>query len=373
MAWEFLNGPQQWDQQIARLLQAGRCEEEEPEAEEEAPVFAARRPVEPPEPAPEERPRPGIQCFTAAELAAREEPPCRWTVPELLPSGLALLGGKPKQGKSWLALSLACAVAGKGRFLGQPAETGDVLYLALEDTPRRLKARLDRLRAAGLEGTARLTFAVAWPSLGQGGGAALHQWLNEHLEARLVIIDTLARLRPPQRGKGSVYQEEYDVMAALKQVADRHDVAVLVVHHLRKQGADDEFDTINGTTGLTGAPDTIWILNRLRGRSEATLWVTSRDVEEHQLALRFDAGSCRWHSLGRASEAPMSEQRQAVLNLLALASLTPLQLAEQLGIGHSAAKTMLHRMAADGQVVPHGGRYSLPASAWTGHPDTGEG
>jgi AAA domain-containing protein len=368
MEYPHLQGPQPWDEKIARLLRGGRKEEEEEEPEpepeplpprraaaREAPVYWTPAPVESPPP-------PAIQFYTAADLETLELPPCRWALPELLPAGLTLLGGKPKQGKSWMALALALAVAGGGTFLEQCPVTGDVLYLALEDQPRRLQERLDRLRGAGLVPNQRLVFATEWPSLGEGGGAALEEWLVAHPEARLVIIDTLARVRPPQRGRGNLYLEDYALMNLLKELADRFEVALLVVHHLRKQGADDEFDTISGTTGLTGAADAAWVLQRTRGQREAILWLTGRDVEEQKLSLCFDPDDCLWRLLGTAAEAPggtMSERRQEVLALLAETPLTPRELGERLQIERNAAKALLHRMARDGLVVSESGCYRL--------------
>jgi hypothetical protein len=369
MNFGFLQGEQSWDEKIARMAQAirGRPDEEEEEYEEPEEVPAPRAQ------APEEwAPRPAsswgaaappslpeVEFFTASDLEALELPECRWAVPELLPAGLTLLGGKPKQGNSWLALTLACAVAGGQSFLEQPAETGTVLYLALDDHKRRLQARLDRLQAAGYAPSSRLVFATTWPALTQGGETLLEQWLLDQPDVRLVIVDTLACIRPPQRGRGLLYQEDYEVVRSLKRLADRHDLALLVVHHLRKQSADDEVDTFNGTTGLTGGADAVWVLDRPRGRSEATLSVTSRDLKWQKLALLFDAERCLWMLTGPAPEAPVSGRRREVLALLEHGPLAPRELAERLGIDRNAAKNLLHRMAGDGLVVAEDGYYRL--------------
>jgi RecA-family ATPase len=84
--------------------------------------------------------------FTAAELMAMELPPVRWVIPDILPEGVTFLAGKPKMGKSWMALGLGIAVATGGVALGtKQVEQGEVLYLALEDNRRRIHNRLNKL------------------------------------------------------------------------------------------------------------------------------------------------------------------------------------------------------------------------------------
>lgn len=234
--------------------------------------------------------RPAI--LSAADLAGMAFPEPRWCVPGLLPAGFALLAAKPKVGKSWLALALGVAVASGGRALGGVrVDAGDALYLALEDHPRRLQERLERIGDAW---PARLHLATQWPRLGDGGISALDDWLTAHPQARLVIFDTLARLRPPHSRNGDAYAEDYAVGEAIKKVADDHGVCVLVIHHQRKLAADDAFDSVSGTTGLTGAADATLVLQRDRMTPTATLLLTGRDVLEQELALAWDAATCTW-------------------------------------------------------------------------------
>lgn len=305
----------------------------------------------------------GPRVFTAAELLAREMPPPRWAVEGLLPEGLSLLAGKPKQGKSWMSLGLAVAITGGGRALGRlPATEGEVLYLALEDTARRLKDRLQRL-LAGAPPSSRLTVTTEWPRLGDGGLNALEEWLTARPETRLVVIDTLARVRPARAGNGDRYAEDYQVMAEMKAVADRHQTAILLVHHLRKMSADDPFDTVSGTTALTGAADAALVLQRRRGQAEAGLFLTGRDVEERELALHWDAARCTWTLTGTAEEARRSQERTAILQVLAAsaAPLTPKEVAERLQKPQDAVRRLMWRMEKQGELVsPARGRYSPP-------------
>jgi hypothetical protein len=131
--------------------------------------------------------------------------PVTWTVRGLLPEGLTLLAGKPKMGKSWLALELAVAVATGGVALGQiPIVPGEVFYLALEDNERRLHRRLAQV-VGEVPALRSLSLATDWARLDQGGEEHIADWLRQHPAARLVIVDTLAKVRPPALQRGPLY------------------------------------------------------------------------------------------------------------------------------------------------------------------------
>lgn len=302
--------------------------------------------------------------FTASELMEMELPPVTWTVPDILPEGVTILGGKPKMGKSWMAYGLTVAVTTGGVALGtKPVEQGAALYLALEDNPRRLRKRLGKLLADGTapEG---LHIWTECPKLDEGGVGEIEEWLSEHPDARLVVIDTLAKVRPHQRGQ-NVYQEDYAALEALLPLAAEYGVAILIVHHLRKMDADDPMDTISGSTGLSGGVDGFLILKRDRGKADAYLHVDGRDVEEPaELALRWDANLASWTIAGNADEYRMSEERRAIVGLLERSGepMAPKDIAEALGKRESATKMMLRDMVADRQVVnPQRGQYTLSA------------
>ena len=141
--------------------------------------------------------------------------------PGVIPEGLFLIAARPKMGKSWLMLNLAVAVAAGGRALGQiSVHGGDVLYLALEDTPRRLHLRLVTMLEDGAEAPERLALQTAWPRLDVGGLDGIAAWLGNHRDARLVVVDTLAKVRGRQkRRETSLYDDDYDALAGLKTLA----------------------------------------------------------------------------------------------------------------------------------------------------------
>ena len=194
--------------------------------------------------------------LTALELLGLELPPIRWSVQSLIPEGVTLLAGKPKLGKSWMALGIAIAISTGGVALGtRPVEMGDVLYMALEDNPRRLGKRLEKLLEKLLTGDApeRLHIAFEWSRMDEGGAEALQRWLEAHPNARLVVVDILKRVRPRTSPNRNVYDADYEALEAMQRLAAEYEVSILVVHHLRKLGAADPLDEISGSTGLSGA------------------------------------------------------------------------------------------------------------------------
>ncbi len=231
-------------------------------------------------------------------------------MPDILAEGLNFMAGAPKLGKSWWALGITIAVASGGCALGQiPVERGGVLYLALEDSPRRLKSRLEKM-LAGDPAPAGLHFYTEWDRLSEGGAEAIQTWVEEHPAGRLIIVDVLARVRPRVGDRSDRYLADYEAAQPLKTVADKHGLAVVALHHTRKAGAEDFVETVSGTHGLAAAADTILVCKRARGQADATLHITGRDVEEQDLALRFDGGNGTWTLLGDAAEWALSETRR---------------------------------------------------------------
>jgi hypothetical protein len=240
--------------------------------------------------------------FSAAALQTMTFPPLKFILPDLVPEGATLLVSRPKLGKSWLVLDIAIATAA-GRFtLGTlKPSAGDVLYLALEDGKRRLQRRITKvLPTFSITWPDNLKMATEWPRADQGGLADIERWLQAHPNARLVIVDTLAQFRKLSTGKGQLYPEDYAAISGLQKLASKYNVGIIIVHHDRKSEADDIFDTVSGTLGLTGAADTILIMKRQAGA--VTLYVRGRDIEEAEMAMQFDKSSCRWSILGTAAE-----------------------------------------------------------------------
>lgn len=245
--------------------------------------------------APAEKPAPP-KGVTAADLIAREFSPPRFAIEGLLPEGLTVLGGRPKQGKSWLSLLIGWAVAGRYELDGRGGMPGSVLYLALEDTERRLQGRLRTLAGSlGWEAPGDLMLHTSWPR-SPDGLMPLADWLSARKDEpfRLVIVDTLAKFRTPQKGNGNSYADDYAALGDLKQLLDQYAASGLVIHHTRKLRAEDPFDELSGTLGISGAADTLWILDRERGSDSARLYVTGRDVADATITMTWQKDGCRW-------------------------------------------------------------------------------
>lgn len=301
--------------------------------------------------------------FSAADLMARDLPPVCWAVPGIVPEGVTLLAGKPKLGKSWLALAIARAIAAGGVALGtRPVERGEALYLGLEDNERRLQRRLKKL-LGDEDAPEGLYMATEWPRMDEGGDEALETWCAEHPSLRLVVVDVLKRVRPSVSRFQSVYDADYESLQALHKLAGEYGVAVLCVHHLRKAGADDPMDEISGSTGLSGAADGVLVLKRDRGRGDAYLHVDGRDIEEPaEMALTWNADTACWTLAGDAEQYRLSQTRAEVIEVLGSSEepMTPTEVADALGKSFNTIKQRLWHMSKEGQVLASDGRYSLP-------------
>ena len=299
--------------------------------------------------------------ITAAELQRKEFPPISYVVPGLIPEGLSILAGRPKVGKSWLALDVGIAVAAERVCLGERRPTsGDVLYAALEDNPRRLQRRIDKiLSPVSAEWPKRLTLATTWRRLDKGGVDDVVQWADGVTNPRLCILDILAGVRPIRTRDG--YTEDYESLAALHRMANERGLAVLVLHHTRKMEAEDPIDTISGTLGLAGCADTALVIGR--AAQGTTLYVRGRDIEEAEHAVNFDKHSCRWTILGSAAEVHRSNERGKILDVLVNATelLGPQQISDRAQMKHDNVRYLLGQMAECGEVMKAArGRYYHP-------------
>jgi hypothetical protein len=308
-------------------------------------------------------PAPGYKVFSAAELMARVFPEPKWAVPGLLPEGVNILAGRPKLGKSWLALNIAVAVASGGRALGAiEVEAGEVLYLPLEDGEKRLQYRLGATLAGGAIPES-LYFNTEWPRFDDGGLLMLREWFVDHPKRRLLVIDTLKRVRPRERVNGRLYDGDYDALSPIGDMARQYGVSVLVVHHTRKADSEDPLDLVSGSLGLTGAADGVLVLKRGRGQADAVLHATGRDFEDKEVALRWDFAVTAWTMLGDAAEYQRSNERQQVIDLLKAQRkpLAPKAISDLLGCKPATIRKLLWSMHRDGELYADGkGCYSLP-------------
>jgi hypothetical protein len=302
--------------------------------------------------------------WTDAELMTVEFPPVKWAVPGLLAEGLNMLAGAPKLGKSWMSLGLAAAIANGDPALGSiEVDRGPVLYCALEDTGRRLQRRRRQMLATGGQAAPLLTLETSCPTMTAGGEDVLREWLDENPGARLVIVDTFEKMRGAVVPGASAYTSDYAAGARFKNLADEYGVPFLLIHHVRKQGAEDWQNLVSGTAGLTGAMDATLVLERARGQADGVLHVTGRDVEETDYAMSFDAHSGAWTKLdGPASDHLVADTRADILRLLREhGPLKPARIAEALDANPGTVRQTCKRMADAGQLhKTPGSEYSAP-------------
>lgn len=232
----------------------------------------------------------------------------------LLYAGTYLFVGAPKVGKSFLMAQIGYHVSTGLELWGYPVHQGAVLYLALEDDHRRLQDRLFRM--FGTESADNLYFSIYAKQLGAGLEEQLKWFVQEHSDTRLIIIDTLQKVREPG-GDTYSYASDYEVIAKLKAFADEHGICLLLVHHTRKQQAEDKFDMISGTNGLLGAADGAFLLQKERRTSNtATLDISERDQQDQRLYLTRNEERLIW-TLERAETELWKEPPDPVLAAIA--------------------------------------------------------
>ena len=254
---------------------------------------------------------PTISMSELYENVYQSRPP---VIDGLLYPGTYLFAGSPKVGKSFFMAQLAYHVSTGTPLWDFPVHQGSVLYLALEDDHRRLQKRLYRM--FGAEGTDNLHFAVFAKQLGDGLEEQLKKFLEEHPDTRLVIIDTLQKIRG-EGGEKYSYSNDYEIISRLKKIADDSGICLLLVHHTRKQQADDKFDMISGTNGLLGAADGAFLLQKERRTDgSAILDVAGRDQQDQRMYLTKDRERLVWE-LERLETEPWVEPPDPVLEAVA--------------------------------------------------------
>ena len=231
-----------------------------------------------------------LQLIDLQELLLTPLDETPFLVEDIFPSGVSILAGDEKSGKSWMMLQLAISIATGQDFLDHHVDQGNVLYLSLEDTYARIQKRAFKLTNEVEPGTVMLGI--------QSGtlDSDLLKQLNDAVEnvpgISLIIIDTLQLIR--SNGKDMSYANDYSDVAKLKDFAREHGLSIYLVHHLRKQGdAHNIFNRLNGTKGINGAVDTMVILDKENEySSKAALYVKGRDIQPVEMQIEFK--DCKW-------------------------------------------------------------------------------
>ena len=305
-------------------------------------------------------------------LANTKLPPSQWVVQGILPQGLILFIGKAKTGKSWLTQALALQIAKGLPVLGHfPSNKGEVCVLALEDTPQRFQARMMKLLGGDPHDAPKnATYAIRWPRL-PDCIAPIEKWAESCQSPRLLVIDVLNKMRPrPSKSDtySDAYQKDYAFMQPFHNLAHKHKIAIVMIHHEKKGDSDDDYSRGSGSAALGAAADGLWILNHSeRGENRGSLIVSGRDFESNEFSLEFDKSTGLWRCVGTEKEVKNSETQDRILSVMRSMGrpVSPSEIAAAGEIKISTTKSALYRLMEKGMVtksVTHGYKYVLLAS-----------
>jgi hypothetical protein len=295
-----------------------------------------------------------LEAIDARTIFRSDYPEPEFVIDGLLTKGVTFCCGRPKIGKSWLVLQLALAVARGTRALGKFAirTPGRVIYCGLEEPPRRTSSRLKKFITSDEPYLENIHMVYRLKPLLAGGAAELDEYLTRN-PAELLIIDTYLAVLQASSGK-DLLRSDYREVKILSELAQKHNVAVLVVHHLRKMPAEYALDAVAGTTGLTASADSIWALTR---NAEGTfkLSIQGRDMENRDFELTFGVHDATfgWRITAQGAEIGMSNERKEILLVLEQdAPLTPANIARLLGNKNvNTVRRLIQGLVQDGRVL----------------------
>ncbi len=303
------------------------------------------------------------------DIMEMQLPPARWIIKDLLPEGLTILAGRPKHGKSWLALQMCFSIATGNKFAHYfQVNKGSTLCIALEDNYRRLQGRINVVsNGCGLPDQADIT--IEWPRL-PNAIQPIMEWAEEQRALgkppRLVVIDTLQKIRSTDQGRnGDVYGRDYNDVGSLQKLAAKLGIAIIVIHHLRKADGDDEYDQVSGSAGITGAADSVFILSRpSRAEAKAELLVSGRDIQDNTYKMTLDISNGGWECLGNHDDEFLRVTNEVLKKLNDIGTpIKPSDIAKEIGKNSSYVQKCINYLVEDGFAVRaagHTGKY-LPA------------
>jgi hypothetical protein len=215
-----------------------------------------------------------------------------------------------------MCIDLALSICSGKVFLGRKTHKTEVLYCDLESTRRRPRDRIKQILGLGKQapsGFYLVTIDNKIGILGNGFEESMEQAFSTHPGIKLVIVDVLKCIRPNQRRSQNAYDADYEVIEAIRAQAMAHKASFLIVHHTRKmRDISDSYNDISGSTGMLGAVDFVWMINKERRSDEnAVFSCTGRDLESVELGICFDKVVFRWKYLGTAEEMQQNERMQA--------------------------------------------------------------
>lgn len=287
----------------------------------------------------------------------KEFPPLRFAINRILPEGLVVLAGKAKAMKSWTVLLICYHIQNGLDWLGFNTVKGDCLYLALEDSDRRLSDRVKKLKLDKLH--EHPSIVTQGSLLGKGLEESIKHWIEVTKNPRLVVIDTLARVKPRVgRNNGTAYDMDNLLLNELQKLATTSGITILIISHLSKEKRDYDWDRIQGSVGLQGMSDAMWLLDRGDNSNSAFIKGRGRDIGDFEYSITWNPATWRYDFLGQASTIRLGETKKLIIEALkelhkaGKEDVTPQQVSKHLGYnsnskdGQNISRTM-QRMADD--------------------------
>ena len=242
-----------------------------------------------------------VPAISSAALMDQEFTPAEFVVKGFLPKGLCVLGGAPKIGKSWMMLDLCLHVAKGEPFLGMEVKQGTAWYLSLEDTNDRIRQRLACITAEAVDSFQITTREHEPGTMADSLPKTIDKFMRKFPDTKLIVIDTMQMAKGTS--KDPQYSGDYADTGAFKTIADKHKVAMVLITHLRKAADSDTFNEITGSTGITGAADTLMTLKKsARMADAAKLSCTGRDIAQREMELRFDKTNFVWSKISDSAD-----------------------------------------------------------------------
>ena len=243
-----------------------------------------------------------------------EHKPLQFAVNSILPHGLFILAGSPKVGKSWLVLDMCIAIAVGGDIWGYKANQNGVLYYALEDNWRRINDRVNHLDAEKKD-MSGFRVKLTAPGISTGLIEEIDRHMDNYSNTSLIVIDTFEHIRNRDTTKQTLYSADYSDIKALRQITNKYDITLLLVHHTRKMNDEnDPINNISGSTGLTGATDGNWVLEKVkRIEYHAKLTINNRDTEGFCFDLKFNPDTCHWEYIGNSTGVDNADEDISLL------------------------------------------------------------
>lgn len=252
-----------------------------------------------------------LEVVDGETLMDMQFPKSRFCIHSLLPQGISILGGAPKIGKSWMVLDWCVRIAKGEEVWSLPTEKGTVLYLCLEDSLARIQ---DRLNCITDEVPPNLYVATKSESIETGLIQQIQNFIITHTDTTLIVIDTFQMIR---NNSELSYANDYNEIGKLKQYTDEMGISILLVHHLRKQGDSDPLNKLSGTTGISGAVDAVFVLDKdKRNENKANLLCTGRDIEQREFQLSFNKVNRTWDLINDSLENPIPTMPNEMLGFI---------------------------------------------------------